>query len=1022
VTSHPRKSIDKSSEPTGVSTSDTLQGTLLPFDNMPAPSLSTSTGGIYQVNSIDNGTTSTNDILFGGSAASAYPSNLSNSVLSAPGSAQLVASPYLIVPVTAGGITINLEFILADSPTTNFETDVENAAKILAADIHNNITLNIKIGYGEEQGAVLKPGSAEGGPDGGQFESYASVRADLIANAAPGDTNFNFLPTGSSIQGRSQVDVYNAQLKAFGLLAPNDTTTDDGSAGFATNISDSLMVAVALHELTHAMGRVPSGPAPNIFDLTRFTSPGVRLFDGNTPTASAAYFSVDGGNTRLADYGLNSDPSDFLNDNPRNPPFSTLTPEDPFNEFYDVNTIQNLTTVDLTQLDVLGFSSGSIPDDTPTETVPGSVTATQDVSKAISGVSISDADAVSRGETFKVTLSDTFGQLSASNPGGATLSGSGTTNLTISGTVAQVNAALAALAYLSPFFGSESISVATTDNSDGAVTATQFISVTINPPPDDAPTETVPGSVTATQGVSKAISGLSIGDADAVSRGESFKAALTDASGQLSASNSGGATVSRSGTNNLTISGTLAQVNAALATLSYLSAFVGGENVSVTTSDNSDGAVTATQFISVTINPPPDDAPSESVPGSVTVTQRVSKAISGVSIADADAVSRGETFKVTLSDTFGQLSASNSGGAAVSGSGTNNLTIAGTVAQVDAALGTLSYLSAVAGGENISVITTDNSDSATTSAQSISVTINPAKSVPTDFNGDQISDLVFQNNGQPGIWLWNGTALTAAVALPNPGPSWNIVTSRDVDGDGNADLIWQNSNGTPGIWLMNGTTPLAAIGLPDPGPFWHLVGSGDVNGDGRSDLLWQGNDGTLAVWLMNGANLVTAAGLGNPGANWKVVGAADFDGDGREDILLQNTSTGNVMIDLMNGTSIASSVSIGVGDPSWHAVSVGVFNGTPEIAWQNSNGTPAIWLMNGTSLVAAAGLPNPGPAWKVVSLDHFTADGQAGLLFQNTNGAMALWDMNGTNIAAAIGLPYPGAGWQSVNGHPFASS
>ena len=37
---------------------------------------------------------------------------------------------------------------------------------------------------------------------------------------------------------------------------------------------------------------------------------------------------------------------------------------------------------------------------------------------------------------------------------------------------------------------------------------------------------------------------------------------------------------------------------------------------------------------------------------------------------------------------------------------------------------------------------------------------------PFDVNGDGISDLEFQNNGTPGIWLWNGSAPTAETGLP----------------------------------------------------------------------------------------------------------------------------------------------------------------------------------------------------------------------------------------------------------------
>src|SRR5437879_2764240 len=82
-------------------------------------------------------------------------------------------------------------------------------------------------------------------------------------------------------------------------------------------------------------GRVPYGPQPDIFDLFRFTAPGERLFQfGNL--APAAYFSVDGGITKLADYGEASDASDFLNS-------GVQGPNDPFNEFYSSSTSQQLS-------------------------------------------------------------------------------------------------------------------------------------------------------------------------------------------------------------------------------------------------------------------------------------------------------------------------------------------------------------------------------------------------------------------------------------------------------------------------------------------------------------------------------------------------------------------------------------------------------------------------------------------------------------------------------------------------------
>jgi hypothetical protein len=244
---------------------------------------------------------------------------------------------------TSAGLTINLMFdAAAMAAPQSFRDGITQAMQLICGVVTDHITLNIQIDYsGTGQGAF-------GGPSGGNYVSYSTVHTDLVNNASPGDTTFNSLPTGSTIAGASQVAVWYSQEKLWGLLSPTGSEVD-GSASFATDISPSLLVGVALHELTHAMGRVPYGSSgqPDIFDFYRFTSAGNILVNGSS-TAPAAYFSLDGGAHKLADYGQTSDPSDFLNSGVQG---ST----DPFDEFYSNNTLQHLTAIDLQQLDALGF-------------------------------------------------------------------------------------------------------------------------------------------------------------------------------------------------------------------------------------------------------------------------------------------------------------------------------------------------------------------------------------------------------------------------------------------------------------------------------------------------------------------------------------------------------------------------------------------------------------------------------------------------------------------------------------------
>ena len=254
------------------------------------------------------------------------------------------------------GLTIDITWdsSVASAPAS-FEAGIEAGVQILEQTILNKITVNIDVGYGEIGGNSLGRVTAtpenisEGGPVTDAI-SYSNLRSDLalVATTNAALTSVSALPNTSSLDGQSNFSIGTAEAKALGLLAPNDSSVDGEIGVSPIGFSGSELVGSALHEITHAMGRTFGASALSLF---RYTSPGNNDFTSNIP-AAPSYFSIDGGVTKLADFGETSDPSDFLNS-----PASSLTPNDPFDE-----TIagSELTPQDLVMLNVLGFQINPI--------------------------------------------------------------------------------------------------------------------------------------------------------------------------------------------------------------------------------------------------------------------------------------------------------------------------------------------------------------------------------------------------------------------------------------------------------------------------------------------------------------------------------------------------------------------------------------------------------------------------------------------------------------------------------------
>jgi len=142
------------------------------------------------------------------------------------------------------------------------------------------------------------------------------------------------------------------------------------------------------------------------------------------------------------------------------------------------------------------------------------------------------------------------------------------------------------------------------------------------------------------------------------------------------------------------ISGTLTQINADLSTLSYSgNAGVVADSIDIVTADDRGG--TDEHHIAINLNAPP----ITTVPAIVTAAIRALTPLT-ISVADADAVSAGETIEVDIlapgTELFADTSAPGGGGVIVktfdSTAGGDFLQIAGTLKQVDADLSTLHFI------------------------------------------------------------------------------------------------------------------------------------------------------------------------------------------------------------------------------------------------------------------------------------------------------------------------------------------
>ncbi len=241
----------------------------------------------------------------------------------------------------------------------------------------------------------------------------------------------------------------------------------------------------------------------------------------------------------------------------------------------------------------------------PRVTAPSNITLGQGGSYTFAAGSITLADASASGSSDSLTLSASHGVLTLGSTAGLTFTSgaNGTSAMTVTGTLANLNTALSGLVYhvVSNYAGADTLNLALANSLDGlSGSATVGIGIISAPASITAPSQAtaIAGSTLVFNAANK--DQISVTDPNAGAALEPFT--LTASNGTLTLGSTSGITVT-SGANasgSMTISGTLANLNNALNGLIFTSGAATTVTVTLNYTDLANGQ-TASATINITV-------------------------------------------------------------------------------------------------------------------------------------------------------------------------------------------------------------------------------------------------------------------------------------------------------------------------------------------------------------------------------------------------------------------------------------
>lgn len=317
-----------------------------------------------------------------------------------------------------------------------------------------------------------------------------------------------------------------------------------------------------------------------------------------------------------------------------------------------------------------------------------------------------------------------------------------------------------------------------------------------------------------------------------------------------------------------------------------------------------------------------------------------------------------------------------------------------------------------------------------------------------DLDGDSEDDLLLRNmkTGEVAYWLFKGGVRTSAgFSFSSPIPlDWKIAAVKDLDGDGQADIVWHNAQqGIVALWTLKAGA-LSNAGTINVGANWQPLASAYLDGDAKADLVLQNSaTGQVAFWKLDGTKVADGA-IVTTGSSWNPQFYGDFNGDELDDVLLRDSASGAVAFWQMDGVKVKNPWATGAISAEWQIEALGNFDGAAngenqDLLWRNRRtGEIGIWLFNSTGLGFAeqklltfnGATYNKGANWTIAGVGDFNNDGKEDILYRNTQlGLVEVLLMNGTTITEIKSQSGVGAGWsvrgimsRAVKAEPFEIS